>query len=66
MSSWLPLHYRQSVRLLARIALHLLYAGKVNLLRKKKEYTSLILMSYMGTIRHDLAKVEQEEKETQI
>ena len=34
-------------------------------LKQKKKYTSVILMSYMGTLWHDLAKLEQEEKETQ-
>ena len=35
-----------------------------NLLRKNEEYTSLILMSYMGTLGHHLAKLEHEETRT--
>ena len=50
MGSALTLHYTQGVWLLARIALHALYARKANLLLKWKEYTNLILMSYTGTI----------------
>ena len=64
MGSWLTSHYGKTVSLLPRIALHAIYAQKANLLRKRKEYTSLILMSYMETIWHDLAKLEQEETET--
>ena len=64
MGSWLSSHYRYSVWLLARIALHALYARKANFARKKKEYTSLILMSYIGTLWHVLAKLEHERKDT--
>ena len=35
---------------LARIALHALYKERANLLSNKKKYTSVILMSYMGTL----------------
>ena len=49
------MHYWWSVWLLARIVSHALYTRMANPLRKKKEYTSLILMSYVGTIWHDLA-----------
>ena len=35
---------------LARIALHALCKERANLLSNKKKYTSVILMSYMGTL----------------
>ena len=35
---------------LARITLHALYKERANLLSNKKKYTSVILMSYMGTL----------------
>ena len=35
---------------LARIVLHALYKERENLLSNKKKYTSVILMSYMGTL----------------
>ena len=38
------------VWVLARIALHALYTGMANLLSNKNKYTSVILMSYMGTL----------------
>ena len=50
---------------LARIALHALYTRKANLLEKKKKYTILVLMGYMGTIRHYLAILEHKGKGTQ-
>ena len=35
---------------LARIALHALYKERANLLSNNKKYTSVILMSYLGTL----------------